>query len=129
VVDGSRRIPVSRSGEVGAGIRHGEAAAVVVRPERVHIRSAAGKPGAATNGVSCSGVLREIIYVGATRKYVVDLGDGRTAVARVQAGQETDLRPGSAVEVGWDVNHGVVVPDDRGADAPDPGAPEGSATR
>jgi hypothetical protein len=121
VVDGPRWIPVSRTSR-HPGVGHGEPAAVVVRPERVHIRSAAGQPVKAI-GVFCPGVLREVIYIGATRKYIVDLGDGRAAVARVQAGQETDLRPGSAVEVGWDVDHGVVVPDDPGVDTPEPGGP------
>jgi putative spermidine/putrescine transport system ATP-binding protein len=119
VVAGRRRIPVGGAASERSRVRDGEAAAVVVRPERTRIRPAAAGGRAAADGTGCAGVLREVIYVGATRKYVVDLGGGLTALARVQAGQESaDLAPGATVEVDWDVAHGVLVPDAPGAGDP-----------
>jgi putative spermidine/putrescine transport system ATP-binding protein len=111
VAAGGRRIPVAPG--AGSGWpAPGAAVAVVVRPERTCIRPGGRRGPDGGSEVLWPGVLREVIYVGALRKYVVEVGDGLTASARVQAGHEPGpLAPGAAVLVGWDVAHGVLVPD------------------
>jgi hypothetical protein len=59
------------------------------------------------------GVVRDVIYLGSMRRYVVALPDGTTARAQVQAGQAgDDLLAGADVELRWAVRHGVLVADE-----------------
>ena len=98
------------------GLAHGANVAVVVRPERLILRSARRSPEvqeARPSGVSgfIDGVVREVTYLGAVRKYLIETPLGQTLQARVQAGQENDdLVVGDAVEVVWRHEHGVCVP-------------------
>lgn len=86
---------------------------VVVRPERLRlfaherdVAEAVRRPAAIT-----SGRVRKTIYLGATRKYIVVLADGHSAVARVDiGGARGHFAVGEAVTVAWDVLDGVIVP-------------------
>ena len=93
----------------------GDKAAVVIRPERMNIRQGGAAEGPARDETSVAGLsgrLRELIYLGSDRKYVVDLDGGGTAVVRVQAGTEgVDTVVGPEVTVSWAVDHSVVVTD------------------
>jgi putative spermidine/putrescine transport system ATP-binding protein len=109
--------PIRLPAEAGArvGLSAGDRAAVVIRPERMSInqggREASGIPDD-TSVVSLSGRLRELIYLGSDRKYVVDLEGGATAVVRIQAGtQGVDDVVGPEVTVAWDIGDSVVVTD------------------
>ncbi len=65
---------------------------------------AGGRPGrrGRDSVAGLSGRLRELIYLGSDRKYVVDLDGGGTAVVRVQAGTEgVDAVVGPEVTVSW----------------------------
>ncbi len=52
------------------------------------------------------------IYLGGSRKVVVDLPDGASVVARLDAAEMGELRVGDAVEVGWADGDGILVVDD-----------------
>src|SRR3989337_1196365 len=57
------------------------------------------------------GVVGDVVYLGSTRKYVVELSDGSRALSRVQVGQRgDDLTPGTRVSTTWAIKHGVLVP-------------------
>ena len=107
------RVPAGAGARVG--LSAGDRAAVVIRPERMSIRQGgAGDGRAAEDGsvASLSGRLRELIYLGSDRKYVVDLDGGGTAVVRIQAGTEGagDVL-GPEVTVSWAIGDSVVVTD------------------
>ncbi len=81
--------------------------AIVVRPERLRLRLASESPGEEENAVS--GVLREVIYLGSSRRYVVDLEE-MVAQARVQVGEASvPVEPGDRVLVSWRIEDGVLV--------------------
>jgi len=65
-------------------------------------------------------VVREVTYLGALKKYLVETQDGALLQARVQVGHENGaLKPGEAVSATWRIDDGVCVP------APAGRAPEG----
>jgi putative spermidine/putrescine transport system ATP-binding protein len=129
VVDRSGPVPIMRVGarairldEKQAGRLAGERLSVVVRPERLRVDRPGGEaPG--TRAVRLAGRIREAIYLGAVRKYVIDLELGTRAIARVPTGGETDgLAIGVPVEVSWDPADGVLVAGEHDNDESDPGA-------
>ncbi|MGH7123604.1 MAG: TOBE domain-containing protein, partial [Stellaceae bacterium] len=66
------------------------------------------------------GRIREAIYLGALRKYVVDLGDGSRVAARVPTELDgSNLSVGDDVVVTWQIDRGIVLPGS--ADAADGG--------
>jgi len=91
-------------------LRPGGRGAVVVRPERMWIR-APEAPARETDAAALRGRIREVIYLGSTRKYVVELTPEVTATVRTQGRQLDDVPTGPDVVVGWDVHDGVVLPD------------------
>jgi putative spermidine/putrescine transport system ATP-binding protein len=107
------RVPAGAGDRVG--LSPGDSAAVVVRPERMSIRQGGVGEGTAFDEASVahlSGRLRELMYLGSDRKYVVDLEGGATAVVRVQAGTEgVDAVIGPEVTVSWAIDNSVVVTD------------------
>jgi putative spermidine/putrescine transport system ATP-binding protein len=107
VVANGRRLAVSSAAAARTGVASGSAAALIVRPERLRLGAGANR---------LAGTVREVIYLGSLRKYVLELEDGTTAQTRVQVGQAgDDLEPGDRVEVGWELEHGIVVTDDAAA--------------
>jgi putative spermidine/putrescine transport system ATP-binding protein len=91
-------------------LRSGGRGAVVVRPERMWIRGPEA-PARETDAAALRGRIREVIYLGSTRKYVVELTPEVTATVRTQGRQLADVPTGPDVVVGWDVHEGVLVPD------------------
>ena len=110
-----------------AGRATGDTLTVVVRPERLRV----SRPGAKVDeprAVTMAGQIREAIYLGSVRKYVMDLAQGGRAVSRIQTGSGTDdLAVGAPVEVSWELSDGVLVAGARESDEDDPdrGSPEG----
>jgi spermidine/putrescine transport system ATP-binding protein/putrescine transport system ATP-binding protein len=105
---GDRSVPVDAATVASLGLKDGAPAAIVIRPERTRI-SPAGvgeAPGTVT------GRIAETIYLGGSRKVVVDLADASSIVARVEAAAMGDLAPGDAVAVHWVPGDGILVLDD-----------------
>jgi putative spermidine/putrescine transport system ATP-binding protein len=91
-----------------AGLRDGEAAALVVRPEHLRV-VAIDAPRDGANSVEAA--VTEVLYLGSTRKIELALSDGVAAVVREPAGTVGDWRPGDQVRLEWAVGRAVVVPD------------------
>jgi putative spermidine/putrescine transport system ATP-binding protein len=113
-----RRIRVSEE-----ALRRGptsEQAAVVVRPERMWIRApqdggTTGPPEAA----ELPGRIKEVIYLGSSRKYVVEIEGGQVVTIRARGERRASAPTGPEVVVGWPVDDGVVVPVEAGQDGSD----------
>jgi putative spermidine/putrescine transport system ATP-binding protein len=110
----------------------GKQATVVVRPERLRVHPAASAPlqePESKTAARLPGRIREAIYLGAVRKYVVDLGDGTRVAARVPTELDgTQLSAGDEVLVSWDLDRGIVLPG--GSDGADvSGEPSSVETR
>jgi ABC-type Fe3+/spermidine/putrescine transport system ATPase subunit len=87
-------------GDAGAD---GTRLTLALRPERVRLAPAGGHDLALdANGYRWwTGVIEEVVYIGATRKYQVSLG-GQLLVAQQQAGSDVPgFRAGEHVDVGW----------------------------
>jgi putative spermidine/putrescine transport system ATP-binding protein len=113
VVGNGWRVRVTPGIPMEAGLANGDAAAVVVRPERLRVRGGEHDPGRTDGGDNVfAGVVREVIYLGSARKYVIDLSDGTTLQSRVQVGEETvQLAPGAAAQASWPIGSSVLVRD------------------
>jgi putative spermidine/putrescine transport system ATP-binding protein len=104
-----RHIPVSKNVCERANLQRGQAAAMIVRPERLR----SDGTGASSGRPSVSGVVLEELYLGSIRKYVVDLEGDQRAIARVPLGSEQAWPSvGGRVHLTWNLEHGVLVPDD-----------------
>jgi ABC-type Fe3+/spermidine/putrescine transport system ATPase subunit len=90
-------------GDAGAD---GTRLTLALRPERVRLAPAGGQArGPSSPDASAyrwrNGVIEEVVYIGATRKYQVRLG-GQLLVAQQQAGADVPcFREGESVDVGW----------------------------
>ena len=90
-------------GDAGAD---GTRLTLALRPERVRLAPAGGHVRASgpldANGYRWwTGVIEEVVYIGATRKYQVRAG-GQLLVAQQQAGSDVPgFRAGEHVDVGW----------------------------
>ena len=90
-------------GDAGAD---GTRLTLALRPERVRLAPASGQartvgPIDATGYRWWAGVIKEVVYIGATRKYQVRLG-AQLLVAQQQAGSDVPcFREGENVDVGW----------------------------
>jgi putative spermidine/putrescine transport system ATP-binding protein len=93
-----------------AGLDGDGPAAVVVRPERMHITDAGDPPMTGMNTVEA--VVGDVLYLGPIRKYELTLPDEQRAAVRVQAGGgEREWRSGDQVRLAWSVDDGVLVAD------------------
>ena len=84
--------------------------ALVVRPERLKVMNASAdaKPRPDQNAIQAT--VKEVIYLGSERKYILATADGEALIARHQVGTgEVELRPGDEVIACWQIEHGVVV--------------------
>jgi putative spermidine/putrescine transport system ATP-binding protein len=102
----------ARSAELAS--RSGRTVTLVVRPDRLRVDPAAAvrpvEPGA-TKAATLPGRVREAIYLGPLRKYVVDLADGIRLISRVQTEMDgSQLSAGDEVWVSWDIDCGIVLP-------------------
>ena len=90
-----------------AGVALGSACVVAVRPERIRTGPARQRP--AENATA--GRIREIVYLGRSRRYVIRLEDGRelTALDQALSDEGSGLRAGSAVELSWRDEHATAL--------------------
>jgi spermidine/putrescine transport system ATP-binding protein len=88
-----------RVAAVGQPVEVGEAASVMLRPERLH----PGLPGSPERGEGFAASVSDVIFQGANVRLIVRLADGTEMVSTVEAGSELPfLRPGDAVHMTWD---------------------------
>ncbi len=91
-----------------AGLAGGAAAALVVRPERLRLIPRTGEVPAGVNTVDA--VVTDVLYLGSTRKYELQLPNGQAAGVRQQLGRgDADWHPADEVRLAWDVDAGVLV--------------------
>jgi putrescine transport system ATP-binding protein len=109
LVDGDVRWKVDAAAAARLGIEPGASATAVVRPERMTLAPAPG-PEAPANLVS--GVVAEVVYLGAARKVVVDLPSGRSVQIRLESRAELAGAPGDPVLVGWAPSDAALVAGD-----------------
>jgi putative spermidine/putrescine transport system ATP-binding protein len=117
------RLPVGAAER--AGLSDGAPAALVIRPERAQLFAADDDWDGDWNATSAR--IREVLYLGATRKYELVLEDGQAAVVRSQVSGSGDGRAdgsangswasGDRVKVRWSIADGIVVPDTTAGEA------------
>lgn len=88
----------------------GKSAAMMVRPERVAIRTASSSGEANEN--SLDGVVGQVIYLGSERRTEVRLDSGEAVLVSEKAGAHTDLSNGDRVQIFWKVDDAVVLSDE-----------------
>ncbi len=91
-----RAAPLTFVAEARGDFREGYLVCLSVRPEKVRLGEAAE-----ACPVRCQGIVQDIIYTGAKRRYLVRLENGRTLKADVLAGEATAFTVGDEVSVGW----------------------------
>ncbi len=111
LVDGEARWLVDAVAVERLGLVPGAEATVVVRPERMSVVSAAGAA-ALPDGVNAvSGAVAETVYLGAARKVVVDLPDGRPVQIRIESRAPVAApEPGDEVPATWAPADATLVP-------------------
>lgn len=84
--------------------------AVVVRPERVRL-ARADAPADGTDTVTRPGVVTGAHYLGNSRKYIVELADGKEVSALCHPGESwAEFSVSDTVRVEWRVADSVTVP-------------------
>jgi len=115
---GEALLPVDAAAATSLGLAAGDAAAILIRPERTLVSAVGAGAGAdaarTTGGLALAGKVTETIYLGGSHKVAVDLDDGTPIVARVQGARAAHLEPGVAVTVGCAPADALLVVDDRG---------------
>jgi putative spermidine/putrescine transport system ATP-binding protein len=92
-----------------ANVPHGSSGVLVVRPERFTVRRNGNRPG--DNHNVLRGRVRQVIYLGSSRKIEVDLPDGRSLVVREPVSAGDPVSSGDEVEVFWAPEDSVLVAD------------------
>lgn len=94
-------------------LQSGAAAAVVVRPERTKLRRLASGDDVSGDQNRLPGVLREVIYLGSIRKYMIELDGGEVAQARVSVAEDDSHRfaTGDRVCLEWPASASRLLPD------------------
>lgn len=107
------------------GLREGDAAVIVVRPDRIALTRVDGTlDSAAVDGHNCMlGHVSEATYLGAAQRLEVALERGGNVVARRQVGEQGHMNEGDRVAVTWAPDDGVLLADTTPRSAADP-APE-----
>jgi spermidine/putrescine ABC transporter ATP-binding subunit len=106
LVDGEARWVVDARAAERLGAGDGAAVTAVVRPERMSIAA----PGGALDAPNlASGVVAETVYLGAARKVVVDLPDGRSLQVRLESRADGVPSQGEAVVVAWAPDDAALV--------------------
>jgi putative spermidine/putrescine transport system ATP-binding protein len=111
LVHGTWRWRVDPALAEAQGVGEDGPAALVVRPEHLHVVATDTDP-QGRNGVEAA--VTEVLYLGASRKIELAMPDGQAMVVRESAGDSGDWRPGDRVRLEWSVERGVVVPDPSG---------------
>ena len=105
---GSWRWQVGSASMAGREIADG-AAAWVIRPEHLRVESSGAALSDGRNAIDAD--VKEVLYLGATRKIELTLPDGQTAVGRESAEAGGTWRSGDRVRLSWAITDGVVVAD------------------
>jgi len=92
-VDGSAAQVRGLNGQMGNPLSNGSDAVLAIRPERLHV---VGDQAAAGDDNTLSGTVRELIYLGQSRKAIIALDDGTEVAALEQAAQAE----ATALEIG-----------------------------
>ena len=107
------RCLVSAGSVQRASLDRGAAVGLVVRPHLMRIL--APTEGAPPNATAVAGIVDEVLYLGADRKYGLRLADGQRVIVREQRdGNERVWARGDAVRVAWAVDDGVLLADPAG---------------
>jgi len=112
LVRGSSRWRVDPALAEAQGVVADGPAALVVRPEHLHVVALDSSPDG-RNAIEAA--VTEVLYLGSSRKIELAMPDGHAMVVRESAGASGDWRPGDRVRLEWSVDRGVVVPDPSGA--------------
>ncbi|WP_137391097.1 ABC transporter ATP-binding protein [Rhodoligotrophos defluvii] len=104
-------LPIADKALRQAALGNGDRAALVLRPDMLRIRPA-GPAGITPGTASVRGRVESQVYLGTTRKYVVKVLDGPTALVRKPADAADGLvaPSGQEVELSWDIEKAAVVP-------------------
>lgn len=109
------RWKVGAAATTRAALADGSSAALVVRPERLRIVGADDAGAASTGANTVAASVRDVLYLGAMRKYELTLPDGQAATVRQQVGgDERVWQPGDRVRLTWLIDDGVLVSDPGG---------------
>ena len=84
--------------------------ALVVRPERLRLTPASDGPAPGDNVLPAT--VTDVVYHGAFRRVLVRFDGGGTGQVREPAGAPAGIAVNQRVEVSWDAEAGVLVPDD-----------------
>jgi putative spermidine/putrescine transport system ATP-binding protein len=112
--DGGRVVGDGWTARVGSGsvvgteLTTGSTVALVVRPEKLDVRPAGSAVGAGEDALPAT--VRDVLFLGAVRKYELTLADGKPAVGRAAVGPG-GAAAGDEVLVAWRVDDAVVVAD------------------
>lgn len=98
-------------GVCGGHCAAGEAAVMVIRPERIRI--APDLPSAPPAENSIAGKVSDIIYLGQARKYIVGIARGAefSVLQQARAENASDLPVGAAVRLSWRAEDAVILKD------------------
>ncbi|MGI6609873.1 MAG: ABC transporter ATP-binding protein [Limnochordia bacterium] len=94
------------------GVRPNQEVWLMLRPEYIRVRSAqhARQAVATESAAVVSGVLREIVYLGATLKAIVEIGKGLSiTAARLSSSSVATIAPGSTVQLHWPSSAGHIL--------------------
>jgi putative spermidine/putrescine transport system ATP-binding protein len=84
---------------------------ITVRPEKIHMLPPDGQPG--PNECSATGHVRDVVYLGALTRYVVELDSGGELVVLQQNLSRSSMEAlqvrGNAVRLSWDRQHNRVI--------------------
>ena len=86
------------------------AAAIVLRPEKVQVRSAQDEVPPGCNALS--GTVHEVLYLGSERRIEIRLPGGRSIISRLRSDdQHSRVAPGASVVAYWRPEDALVMPD------------------
>ena len=115
------RLPIPN----GADAREGDAATLMVRPERVSVLM--DQPDNGHVGLTCT--VKDLVFQGPVVRVALTTRDGSETVAHVGADEQLPmLRPGDQVWVGWERAAARLLPVGRVVTAEDLDAPTGEVT-
>jgi len=109
-VNGSAAQVRGLSGQMSAPLSAGTAAVLAVRPERLHVVNGHSAEG---DDNTLSGTVRELIYLGQSRKAIIALEDGTEIAALEQAAQAeaTTLEVGAPATLSFRSQDARILPD------------------
>ena len=99
-----------RALDSGADLSAG--AALLVRPEKARLYRVEDAPPYSDHANQLSVQVSERVYLGGSIRFKIALRDGTDGLLRMQASDAPDLGPGDSAVMTWELEDGVVLPDD-----------------